>query len=152
MEGNDLIADLDAFLAGHEAELVEFRRDLHAHPELAYTERRTTRQVALRLTEAGLRPVSLPKGTGLLVDIDPYSPGGPGGSAGPGQNRYPERPVVALRRGSVSEIVPCSISNRPSGLPLLDCSDRAASSWASVRSPSSMSNAPSGVPSDTRPS
>jgi amidohydrolase len=94
MEGNDLIADLDAFLAGHQAELVEFRRDLHAHPELAYTEHRTTRQVALRLAEAGLRPVILPKGTGLLVDIDPYSPQG---SAGPGQNQYPERPVVALR-------------------------------------------------------
>jgi amidohydrolase len=87
MEGNDLISDLNAFLARHEAELVEFRRDLHAHPELAYAEQRTTRQVALRLTEAGLRPVILPKGTGLLVDIDPYGP----------RNAYPERPMVALR-------------------------------------------------------
>jgi amidohydrolase len=93
MEGNDLISDLDAFLAGHETELIEFRRDIHAHPELAYAEQRTTRQVALRLTAAGLRPVVLPKGTGLLVDIDPYSPR----AAGPGQNQYPERPVVALR-------------------------------------------------------
>ncbi len=81
MEGNNLIADLDAFLAGHEAELVEFRRDLHAHPELAFAEHRTTRQVALRLAAAGLRPVILPKGTGLLVDIGPDL----------------ERPVVALR-------------------------------------------------------
>ena len=31
---NDLAADLDAFLARHEDELIEFRRDLHAHPEL----------------------------------------------------------------------------------------------------------------------
>jgi amidohydrolase len=92
MEGNDLISDLDAFLAGNEAELVKFRRDLHAHPELAYAEHRTTSQVALRLTEAGLRPVILPKGTGLLVDIDPYGPAG-----GPSRSSYAERPVVALR-------------------------------------------------------
>src|SRR2546427_295602 len=29
MEGNDLLADLDTFLAEHEAELIEFRRDVH---------------------------------------------------------------------------------------------------------------------------
>ena len=69
MEGNDLAADLDAFLARHSDELVEFRRDLHANPELANAEHRTTRRVALRLAAAGLRPVMLPKGTGLLVDI-----------------------------------------------------------------------------------
>ena len=68
-QGNDLLADLDVFLAEHEAELIEFRRDLHAHPELAFEEHRTTRRVALRLAAAGLRPVILPKGTGMLVDI-----------------------------------------------------------------------------------
>ena len=83
--GNDLLADLDAFLAEHETELIEFRRDLHAHPELAFQEHRTTRRVALRLAAAGLRPVILPKGTGLLVDI------------GSEQVPYTERPVVALR-------------------------------------------------------
>jgi amidohydrolase len=83
--GTDLLADLDAFLAEHEAELIEFRRDLHAHPELAFNEHRTTRRVALRLAAAGLRPVILPKGTGLLVDI------------GSEQAPYTERPVVALR-------------------------------------------------------
>src|SRR6266702_2803152 len=82
---NDLLAGLDAFLAEHEAELIEFRRDLHAHPELAFNEHRTTRRVALRLAAAGLRPVILPKGTGLLVDI------------GSEQVPYTERPVVALR-------------------------------------------------------
>ena len=85
MEGNNLVADLDGFLAEHEAELIEFRRDLHAHPELAHAEHRTTRQVALRLSAAGLRPVILPKGTGLIVDI------------GSEQNSLSERPVVALR-------------------------------------------------------
>jgi amidohydrolase len=89
MEGSDLLADLDVFLAGHEAELIEFRRDLHANPELAYAEHRTTRRVALRLAAAGLRPVILPKGTGLIVDIAP-----PNCSE---QVPYTERPVVALR-------------------------------------------------------
>ena len=82
---NDLLADLDTFLAEHEAELIEFRRDLHAHPELAFNEHRTTRRVASRLAAAGLRPVILPKGTGMLVDI------------GSEQVPYTERPVVALR-------------------------------------------------------
>src|SRR5580658_6568387 len=85
MEGNNLVADLDGFLAEHEAELIQFRRDLHAHPELAHAEHRTTSQVAHRLTAAGLRPVILPKGTGLIVDI------------GSEQTPYSERPVVALR-------------------------------------------------------
>jgi amidohydrolase len=82
LDGRDLIAGLDAFLAAHEAELVEFRRDLHANPETGYAEHRTTRRVALRLAAAGLRPVILPKGTGLIVDIG---------------TDYSERSVVALR-------------------------------------------------------
>ena len=57
MEGTDLVADLDTFLAEHEAELIEFRRDLHAHPELAYNEHRTTRRVALRLRQKAQEPV-----------------------------------------------------------------------------------------------
>lgn len=69
MQGCDLRGQLDAFLAEHERELVVFRRDLHMHPELAFAEHRTTHRVAERLTAAGLRPVTLPKGTGLLVDI-----------------------------------------------------------------------------------
>ena len=85
MAGNDLAADLDAFLAEHSDELIEFRRDLHMHPELAHAEVRTTRRVALRLAAAGLRPVIFPKGTGLYVDI------------GSDANSYTERPVVALR-------------------------------------------------------
>jgi amidohydrolase len=89
MAGNDLREDLDVFLTGHEAELIEFRRDLHAHPELAYAEHRTTRRVALRLAAEGLRPVILPKGTGLYVDIVPPNY--------PEQNPSAERAVVALR-------------------------------------------------------
>ena len=72
--GDELTADLDAFLSRHEAELTEFRRDLHAHPEAAYHEHRTTRLVADRLAEAGLRPVLLPQTTGLYVDIGAGEP------------------------------------------------------------------------------
>src|ERR1700753_1031513 len=85
MEGNDLAGDLQAFIAEDEAELVEFRRDLHAHPEVGYAEHRTTRRIALGLAAAGLRPVIMPKGTGLIVDI--------GASA---HDSAPRR-VVALR-------------------------------------------------------
>ena len=69
MAERDLESELDAFLAGHQAEFVDFRRDLHAHPEIGYHEHRTTRRVKLRLEAAGLRPMILPKGTGLIVDI-----------------------------------------------------------------------------------
>ncbi|HUZ52649.1 MAG TPA: amidohydrolase [Streptosporangiaceae bacterium] len=69
MAESDLAGELDAFLAGHQHELIEFRRDLHAHPEVGYSEHRTTRRIALRLEAAGLRPAVLPKGTGLIVDI-----------------------------------------------------------------------------------
>jgi amidohydrolase len=53
-------------------ELVEVRRDIHAHPELGRTEQRTTRLVADRLRLAGLSPRMLP-GTGLTCDIGPTS-------------------------------------------------------------------------------
>src|SRR5580693_4550211 len=69
MAERDLEGELDAFLTGHGPELIEFRRDLHAHPETGYHEYRTTRRIALRLEAAGLRPAILPKGTGLTVDI-----------------------------------------------------------------------------------
>ncbi|MHB1596249.1 MAG: amidohydrolase [Streptosporangiaceae bacterium] len=65
----DTAGELSKFLADHESELIEFRRDLHAHPEVGYYEHRTTRRIALRLEAAGLRPAILPKGTGLIADI-----------------------------------------------------------------------------------
>ncbi len=82
MAESDLVGELDAFLADHQPELIEFRRDLHAHPEIGYAEHRTTRRIALRLEAAGLKPAILPKGTGLIADI--------GGSRD-------DAPAVALR-------------------------------------------------------
>ena len=61
-------------------ELVAFRRDLHRHPELSRQEFRTTEKVRGRLEAAGLRPVVLPGGTGLVCDI-----GESGGGAGRGR-------------------------------------------------------------------
>ena len=77
MLGPEVPGELDEFLQAHEEELIAFRRDLHAHPELGYHEHRTTSRVALRLAAAGLRPVTLPKGTGLIVDIGDEAAGGP---------------------------------------------------------------------------
>ena len=62
----------------YSGELIEFRRDLHAHPELSWAEERTTQLVADRLVEAGARVTRL-VGTGLVAEI--------GGSG----------PIVALR-------------------------------------------------------
>jgi amidohydrolase len=61
------------------AELIEFRRDLHAHPELSWAEERTSAVIAKRLDEAGLKPRALPR-NGMVVDI----------GSGPG-------PLIALR-------------------------------------------------------
>ena len=60
---------LETFLAKHERRLIAFRRDLHMHPELGFAEHRTTESIRELLTAAGLRPVTLPKGTGLMCDI-----------------------------------------------------------------------------------
>src|ERR1700744_3815035 len=85
MEGNDLAGEVESSVAPHEAALVESRRDLPPPPEVGSAEPRTPRRIALRLAAAGLRPVILPKGTGMIVDI------------GSEQVPYTERPVVALR-------------------------------------------------------
>ncbi|MEO8557100.1 MAG: amidohydrolase [Actinomycetota bacterium] len=54
-------------------ELIAFRRDLHAHPELAGAEVRTTGVVAARLRDAGIR-VRMLAGSGLVADIGPSDP------------------------------------------------------------------------------
>jgi amidohydrolase len=69
--------ELAEFMAARDEELIAFRRDLHAHPETGYREYRTTARVLRRLELAGLRPVTLPKGTGLVVDVGDPSVGGP---------------------------------------------------------------------------
>ncbi len=62
-------------IAADHAELVEWRRDLHAHPELGYAEHRTSRLVAERLAGFGLEPdVGLAE-TGVVATIHGRAPG-----------------------------------------------------------------------------
>ena len=68
------LAAVVASVDGFEPELVALRRDLHAHPELAWQEQRTTMVVAERLSEAGIGVQLLPK-TGLVADVG--NAGGP---------------------------------------------------------------------------
>jgi amidohydrolase len=67
------LANVRETLAAMKDELIAFRRDLHAHPELARAEARTTAAIAARLTVAGVR-VRLLAGTGLIADIGPVDP------------------------------------------------------------------------------
>lgn len=65
---------LDSWLAANTDELIAIRRDLHAHPETAFEEHRTSALIADRLRTMGLRPV-LPAGaTGVLCDIGTEGP------------------------------------------------------------------------------
>jgi amidohydrolase len=49
--------------------MVAVRRDIHAHPETAWQETRTTDLVSAELKQAGLEPRTLPCGTGLVCDV-----------------------------------------------------------------------------------
>ena len=60
---------LDSWLTEHRADVVGWRRALHAVPELGREEHRSTALVARSLTAAGLEPRTLPGGTGLVCDI-----------------------------------------------------------------------------------
>ncbi len=60
---------LDGWLSSHGAELVAWRRHIHAHPELAFHELGTTALITEQLATAGLMPKLLPGGTGLICDI-----------------------------------------------------------------------------------
>jgi amidohydrolase len=49
--------------------VVEIRRHLHAHPELAFAETQTTQLIVDQLQALGLSPKVLPSGTGAVCDI-----------------------------------------------------------------------------------
>jgi amidohydrolase len=53
---------------------VRMRRDLHRHPEVAWTERRTTYRVAEALSGYGLDPVVRADSVGLTVEVGTGSP------------------------------------------------------------------------------
>ena len=64
----NLVGDLSDAVGALEDELIAFRRDLHAHPELSRAEIRTTARVADRLAAAGITTRLLP-GWGLLAQL-----------------------------------------------------------------------------------
>ena len=59
---------INPILSAYEDELIDFRRDIHMHPELSYQEVRTTAKLIERFEQAGLEVRAL-DGTGLTVDI-----------------------------------------------------------------------------------
>ncbi|MFR9752123.1 M20 family metallopeptidase [Nocardia sp. 004] len=65
---------VESWLADHTVDLVQWRRHIHANPELSRTEFGTTEFVSAWLTKAGLSPRVLPGGTGLICDIGPEGP------------------------------------------------------------------------------
>ncbi len=66
--------DLAVRTEKYATELIALRRDLHAHPELAFAEVRTTRVIRDRLEKAGLPARILPVGTGLVCDVGQDGP------------------------------------------------------------------------------
>src|SRR5699024_11505319 len=64
----ELLEEIRSRVGALEAELIDFRRDMHANPELTRNERRATAKVADRLRAAGLHVHLLPE-TGLWVDV-----------------------------------------------------------------------------------
>ncbi|MDY6807991.1 amidohydrolase [Gordonia sp. HNM0687] len=60
---------IDAWWAAHRDDVVRWRRQIHAHPELSRQEVHTTELVMAELTAVGLTPRRLPLGTGVVCDI-----------------------------------------------------------------------------------
>src|SRR5262249_7791656 len=56
-------------------QLIDTRRDFHAHPELAFEETRTSSIVAERLRELGLKPATGVGRTGVVATIEGGRPG-----------------------------------------------------------------------------
>lgn len=73
MNDDALLAALGERITSLAPELIEIRRDLHAHPELSREETRTTQSVARRLDSAGVAVRLLP-GTGVLADLGAAEP------------------------------------------------------------------------------
>ncbi len=64
---------IEAVVDKHAAELLDLRRDLHAHPELAFAEQRTTETVCAAIERAGWR-VTRHAATGLIADLGDAGP------------------------------------------------------------------------------
>ena len=74
----------DTFTEQDLKEMIEVRRDLHAHPELAFDEVRTSGLVAERLTALGLEPRTGIGKTGVMATLK----GGQRGKTVPAARRH----------------------------------------------------------------
>ncbi|WP_058913244.1 amidohydrolase [Entomohabitans teleogrylli] len=63
-----------AFVKENQQRMIDFRRDLHAHPELPWEEKRTTQQIAKALDEIGIS-YRLTTPTGIIAEIQGAKPG-----------------------------------------------------------------------------
>lgn len=72
-ETSDLLALVASVVDKYDDELVALRRDLHQHPELSWTERRTVDRVVERLEGTGWRLTRTPR-SGLVADIGESGP------------------------------------------------------------------------------
>jgi amidohydrolase len=93
----EIAAEVDRLSKTYGDELIQFRRDLHAHPEPSREEFRTTTVLVDRLAGAGLSPRRLPIGTGLFCDI---------GKPPPGQGRIALRSDLDALRVADEKLVP----------------------------------------------
>jgi amidohydrolase len=66
---------LSSLIARREEQLIDLRRDLHRHPELAFGEHRTAERVADRLHRAGLEVTTGVAGTGVVAVLRGDHPG-----------------------------------------------------------------------------
>ena len=64
---------IERVIEKHAEELIDFRRDLHAHPELSWAEVRTSGRIATRLEQSGLRVRLLPR-SGLIAETGGSGP------------------------------------------------------------------------------
>ncbi|SDM12648.1 amidohydrolase [Corynebacterium mycetoides] len=68
--GSGILAGVSEWMRVNEADVLSWRRHIHAHPELSHEEVETTAFISRVLTDHGMNPVPFP-GTGLYVDIGP---------------------------------------------------------------------------------
>jgi amidohydrolase len=73
MAREEALAIVETVIDKREDELVDLRRDLHAHPELSWQERRSTDLVAHHLDEAGWR-LTRTGDSGLIADLGDDGP------------------------------------------------------------------------------
>lgn len=66
-----LLERVEERIQDRHSEFVEFRRHLHAHPELSRQEFQTTRKIRERLEALGLEVFVREEGTGLYADLTP---------------------------------------------------------------------------------